>query len=199
MEKKEHIIVDATEQVAGKLAAKVAKLLLEGVRVTVVCAEEAVFVGSLEKAAKKFKEYLNKRCIVNPRRGAIHFREPRMHLKKIIKRMMRYKEYRGRDAMSRLTVYEGIPRELENQPRFKIACSLFKYTTKPGNKYVTIGSLLSNFGWKYAEITKKLTVELREREAARMTEEERSLGDVERLRLTQEFKDEVSRRLAAFS
>ncbi|ADM11426.1 60S ribosomal protein L13A [Encephalitozoon intestinalis ATCC 50506] len=194
MEKKEHFIIDATGQVAGKLASKVAKLLLEGVRVTVVCCEEAVFVGSLEKAVNKFKAYLNKRCIVNPRRGPFHFREPRMHLAKIIKRMISYKKPRGKVAMSRLTTYEGIPRELEGQPRHKVTCALVKYTSNP-NRYVTLGKLLSMFGWKHAEAAKSLTDELKEREKLESLKREEMNRKIEELRRNKSFEDEVNKKL----
>lgn len=196
MEKREHIVIDATGHVAGKLAAKVAKRLLEGSRVTVVCAEETVFAGSLEKSVEKFKDYLHKRCVVNPRRGPFHLREPRMHLQKMVRRMMLYKTYRGREALKRLVVYEGIPRELENQERVKVGSALFKYTvnTSKNSRSVKLGTLLSMFGWKHGEITKRLTDELRERERDTLRKKEDS--SAERLRETKEFQDEVSRRLA---
>ncbi|CAD25327.1 60S RIBOSOMAL PROTEIN L13A (L16) [Encephalitozoon cuniculi GB-M1] len=195
MEKKEHVIIDATGQVAGKLAAKVAKLLLEGVRVTVVCAEEAVFVGSLERAMDKFKQYLNKRCLVNPRRGPFHFREPRMHLAKIIRRMISYKKPRGKAAMSRLATYEGIPRELEGQPRYKVTCAFVKYTGNP-NRYVTLGKLLSMFGWKHAEAAKSLTDELKERESLASLQKKDLDKKIEELKTDKNFENEVNRRLA---
>lgn len=195
MEKREHVIIDATGQVAGKLAAKVAKLLLEGVKVTIVCSEEAVFIGSLEKSVKKFKEYLNKRCIVNPRRGPFHFREPRVHLAKIIRRMIPYKKARGKAALSRLTTYEGIPRELESQPRHKVTRALAKYTSK-ADRYVTLGKLLSMFGWKHAEEARALTEDLRERERLALLEREEASRKCEELKETKGFKDEVDRRLS---
>ena len=195
MEKRDHVIIDATGQVAGKLGAKVAKLLLEGVKVTIVCSEEAVFIGSLEKSMKKFKEYLNKRCIVNPRRGAFHFREPRMHLAKIIRRMISYKKVRGKNALSRLTVHEGIPRELENQPRHKVTRALASYTSK-GDRCVTLGKLLTMFGWKHAEEARELTRELRERERLVLLEREEASKKSEELKDSKSFKDEVDRRLA---
>lgn len=199
MELKDQIVIDATGQIVGKVAAKVAKLLLEGVQVTVVCAEEAVFARNLRRVEAEFKEYLNKRCVVNPRRGAFHFREPRVHFHKIVRRMMLYKKYRGGQAMKRLTVHEGIPRELENQPRHKITCSLVKYFSSPENKFVTLGQLLSLFGWKHAELTRKLTEEVREREAQAMDAEKQRADSAEKLRETEEFRDEVRRRLAAYA
>ncbi|AFN82905.1 60S ribosomal protein L13A [Encephalitozoon romaleae SJ-2008] len=198
MEKKEHVIIDATGQVAGKLAAKVTKLLLEGVRVSVVCSEEAVFMGSLKRSMDKFKAYLNKRCIVNPRRGPFHFREPRMHLAKIIRRMISYKKARGKIAMSKLATYEGIPRELEGLPRHKVTCALAKYTGNPNN-HVTLGKLLSMFGWKHAEAAKSLTEELREREKQAFLKKEEVCKEAEKLKKDKSFEDEVNKKLAMFA
>ncbi|KAG5859952.1 ribosomal protein L13a [Encephalitozoon hellem] len=198
MEKKEHVIIDATGQVAGKLAAKVAKLLLEGVRVSVVCCEEAVFMGSLKRSMDKFKAYLNKRCIVNPRRGPFHFREPRMHLAKIIRRMISYKKVRGKIALSKLATYEGIPRELEGLPRQKVTCALVKYAGRPNN-HVTLGKLLSMFGWKHAEAAKRITGELRERERQMSLEKEEIYRKREEIKKDKSFEDEVNKKLATFA
>ncbi|KAM0672031.1 ribosomal protein L13a [Ordospora colligata] len=198
MENSDHIVVDATGHVAGKLAGKIAKLLLNGVKVSVVCAENALLMRTMEMAKADFKEYLNKRCIVNPRRGPFHYREPKMHLAKIIRRMISYKKWRGKTALTRLSVHEGIPAEFENCKRHKFAKSMYYYNSKP-HKNVSLGDLLSEFGWKHGEQVKKLTERVRERESLEVLRKEETEKRCKEIKETKDFSEELKRRMAMFA
>ncbi|KAH9411559.1 hypothetical protein HK407_04g06630 [Ordospora pajunii] len=198
MENIEHIVVDATGHVAGKLAGKVAKLLLNGVKVSVVCAENALLMKKMEVAKAKFKEYLNKRCIVNPRRGPFHYREPKMHLAKMIRRMISYKKWRGKTALTRLSVYEGIPADFEDCKKHKFAKCMHYYHSMP-HMNVSLGDLLSEFGWKHREQVKKLNERVRERESLKMMKREEVEKQCKEIRETGDFNEEVKRRMAMFA
>ena len=83
MDKRKQFIIDANGVVCKEsLQQKVSKPLLEGMDVTVVCAAEAVFEGCMEKVTANFKVYLNNGCVVNPRRGPFHYREPKISREK---------------------------------------------------------------------------------------------------------------------
>jgi large subunit ribosomal protein L13Ae len=199
MEKNEHIVIDATGHILGCLSCFVAKQLLENVKVTVVCAENTIAPRSQKEMEKKYESFLNKRCITNPRRGPFHPRQPSMYLRRIIRSMLPYKKYKGRSAMDRLTVHDGLPGELINVPRFKIQEGLYAYHSKPNSKFTTLGEVLHKFGWKHCEAIKKAAEEARAAEKELQKEIRRREDAVEELKQRKEFKDEVRRRLQAMA
>lgn len=107
-----HIVVDATGHIVGKLASKIAKKLLEGYTVAVVACENAIFTGPLERHILKYKAWKQKRCVVNPQRGAFHYKEPSKYFFKVLRTMVQRKTNRGGEALRRLTCYEGIPHNI---------------------------------------------------------------------------------------
>ncbi|KAK6089690.1 hypothetical protein P3W45_001332 [Vairimorpha bombi] len=192
-----HIIVDASEHVAGKLASKIAKLLLEGNKVTVLCTERAILTGPLDRSIAKFKSFMNKRCRVNPRKGPYHHILPSMRYYRIIRGMIPYKMYKGREAMKNLEVHEGIPAEFENSERVKFPECLLKYCNKPGKKFALLGDLLVKFGWKHAKIVKELTDSIKEREEAQKCEIKNKNKKISEVVESKAFQDELETRLIA--
>lgn len=182
------IVVDATGHVAGKLAAKVAKKLLEGYFVTIVCAENAVLTGPLERRVGKYMDWKNKRCVVNPERGAFHYKEPSAFLFKILRTMVQRKSNRGGEALAKLAIFESIPNEYLHSERYKFPEALKDVTTNPERKSTTIGMLLSKFGWKHVELSKKMTEQFRAREEA---EKKQNAAELKKKTESADFKKKV--------
>jgi large subunit ribosomal protein L13 len=67
-----------------------------------------------------------------------------MILKRTVRGMLPYKLQRGRDAMSRLRVYVGVPRELKGLPFDQPAAAKMRLASN--NKYVELGSLSKRLG-----------------------------------------------------
>lgn len=190
-----HLIVDASEHVAGKLASKIAKLLLEGNKITILCSERAILTGPLERSIDKFKSFMNKRCRVNPRRGPFHHVLPSMRFTRIIRGMIPYKQYKGKEAMKNLIVHEGIPAEFENSERVKFPSCLLKYCNKPGRKYSTLGDLLVKFGWKHSKIVKEITDNIIEKEKINKDEVISKDEEIKKYMESNEFQAELEKRL----
>lgn len=70
------IIIDAAGHLKGRLAAFVAKLLLQGQKVIVVKCEQIALSGPFYRNKHIYMAFMRKRCNVNPRRGPFHFRAP---------------------------------------------------------------------------------------------------------------------------
>merc|ERR1712113_1138039 len=70
------IVIDGRGHLLGRLAALVAKTLLNGQRVVIVRCEGINISGNFYRNKLKFLAYLKKRCNVNPRKGPYHFRAP---------------------------------------------------------------------------------------------------------------------------
>merc|ERR1712159_419681 len=69
------IVIDGKQHLIGRLAAVVAKELLNGQRVVVVRAEDVIKSGPLYKNKMKYCEWLKLKSNTNPRHGGpYHFR-----------------------------------------------------------------------------------------------------------------------------
>ena len=112
------IVVDAKGHMMGRLAAEVAKQLLSGQRVVIVRAEEVLLSGILFTHRNNFLEFLNKQSNTNPRHGGpYHFRAPSRLIWKAVKGMVPRKTQRGKAALERLKIFEGMPFPYCNKKR----------------------------------------------------------------------------------
>jgi len=103
------VTIDASGAVVGRLAARVAKLLLANQQVEIINADKAIMAGSLS-AAKE--HYLSRRTQKNkrtPEDSPVWPRVPHLLLRRIIRGMLPHKSKRGRDAYHRLKVVVGTP------------------------------------------------------------------------------------------
>jgi large subunit ribosomal protein L13 len=141
---RETVYVDATDQIAGRLSSKVAKLILSGKRVVVVNAEKALISGSRTSVINQWKERLELSSKVNPIYGPIHPRRPDNVLRRMVRGMVPRKKPKGAIAMKRLRVYIGVPAGVN-------ATRLTKFeetaATRPTPVYVTMGDLSKSLGW----------------------------------------------------
>ena len=81
------VVVDATNHIAGRLASNVAKLLLQGQRVTVVNCEKIMMSGTRANQIKEYREFLEINSIINYKHGPIHYRRPDTIIAKMIRQM----------------------------------------------------------------------------------------------------------------
>ena len=139
------VYVDASDQIAGRLSSKVAKLILSGKRVVVVNAEKALISGSRTSVVNQWKERLELSSRVNPIYGPLHPRRPDNILRRMVRGMVPRKKPKGALAMRRLRIYVGVPSGVD-------AATLKKFeettATRPIPIYVTMGDLSRSLGWK---------------------------------------------------
>jgi large subunit ribosomal protein L13 len=140
----ETVYIDATNQIAGRLSSKIAKLVLSGRRVVVVNAEKALISGSRTSVINQWKERLELGSKVNPIYGPIHPRRPDNILRRMVRGMVPRKKPKGATAMKRLRVYIGVPTGVDESKMTK-----FEETTatRPIPVYVTMGDLSRSLGW----------------------------------------------------
>ncbi len=144
MSSNETIYIDATNQIAGRLSSKAAKLILSGKRVIIVNAEKALISGDRTSVINQWKEKLELSSHVNPIYGPIHPRRPDNILRRMIRGMVPRKKSKGPIAMKRLRVFIGVPSSVD-------ATKLSKFeettATRPIPVYVTMGDLSKSLGW----------------------------------------------------
>ncbi|MBU2560872.1 MAG: 50S ribosomal protein L13 [Nanoarchaeota archaeon] len=114
------MIVDATDQIVGRLGAIVAKKALLGEKIDIVNAEKAVISGKKEVVLAKFKQKVARGTWA---KGPHYIRAPDMLLKRLIRDMLPYKKPRGITAFKNIMCWQGIPAQFKDQKqvRFKEA------------------------------------------------------------------------------
>ncbi len=144
-EKKDTIIIDASEHIAGRLCSYVAKLLLNGKRVIVLNAEKAVVSGNRSNILKEQHEYLQIASIINPKHTPRHPRRPDNIITRMVRGMVPRRQPKGMRAMKRLRVYIGIPEEYANTRAIQIEDAKIR---RPVAYYTTIYEIAKLIGWE---------------------------------------------------
>ncbi len=112
MSKEELVVIDGTDHRLGRLASKVAKMLLEGKRVVVLNADKIVITGSKNAVFARYQYLLDRKWFSSLERVQVRNpRRPDRIFWYTVRRMLPRKEPRGREALSRLRVYNGVPEE----------------------------------------------------------------------------------------
>jgi large subunit ribosomal protein L13 len=142
----ETIYIDAENQILGRLASHVAKMLLNGYKVVIFNAEKTVLSGNKQRIIEKFKRRLSRRTIKNPEKlGHRNPRTPDGILRRSIRGMLPYRKYRGRTAYKRLRVYCG---QIELPEKVKPVRFEDADLSRLGNGYVYLEEICKLFGWK---------------------------------------------------
>lgn len=106
------MIIDAEDQILGRLASFAAKKALLGENVDIINCEKAVITGS---KAHIIRKYGLKRSIGQPRKGPFIPRRPDLFVRRSIRGMLPYKTYRGKNAYSKIKCHTGTPENLTGE------------------------------------------------------------------------------------
>lgn len=150
------IVIDAKGHLLGRLAARVAKEILQGQKVVIVRCEEINKSGSLYRNKVIYFRFLNKRTNSNPSRGPFHFRSPSMIFWRCVRGMVPHKLTKGKLAMARLKIFEGIPHPYDKMNRVVMPKALKYIQLKPHRKFCRLGDLASCVGWHHDDLIKRL-------------------------------------------
>lgn len=140
-------IINAEGLILGRLASKVARMLLEGEEVVIVNADKAIITGNRDDIFAKFKQRTELRTRTNPRRGPFYPKRSDEIVRRTIRGMLPWKTNRGRRAFKKLRVYAGIPREFEGREFETIVEAHMARLATP--KYVTVGEVARFLGGKF--------------------------------------------------
>jgi len=139
------IVVDGTDHIAGRLASNVAKLLIQGNRVSVVNCEKIMMSGTRANQIKEYREFLEINSIINYKHGPVHYRRPDTVVAKMIRQMLPFdRKPSGKEAYQRLRTYIGSPKEIKSLEKVQFEKAKIKKT--PAN-YTSLGELCRVIGW----------------------------------------------------
>lgn len=138
------IIVDGTNMIAGRLCSHVAKLLLEGNRVSIVNSENIMISGNRESIIDEYRKFLEVASINNPKFGPFHPRRPDTIITKMVRGMLPKTKSSGQAAFKRLRAYLGVPNELKSLSRTQFEDARIR---KSSPYYTSLGELGRMIGW----------------------------------------------------
>ncbi|KAK2179364.1 hypothetical protein NP493_494g01017 [Ridgeia piscesae] len=186
------ILIDARGHLLGRLSALVAKTILQGQRVVVVRCEEINISGNFYRNKLKYLSYLRKRMNTNPVRGPYHFRAPSKIFFKAVRGMIPHKLPRGKDALTRLKVFEGIPAPYDKQKRMVVPSALKLLRLKPRRKFCHLARLSHEIGWKYQGVI--ATMEAKRKVKSKRFYEQKKME----MKLREQAKLDVAAKIAPY-
>ncbi|APX96482.1 50S ribosomal protein L13 [Natronorubrum daqingense] len=101
------VVVNARDCILGRVASEVAQRALDGERVAIVNAEDAVITGDKEDVFGTYR----KRLELGSDRGPYYPKRPDTIFKRSVRGMVPHKKPRGREALDNVRVYVGNPYE----------------------------------------------------------------------------------------
>jgi large subunit ribosomal protein L13 len=134
-------IINAEDIVLGRLASVIAKRLLEGEEIIVVNAERALILGS---KSSTIELYDWKREVGSQRKGPFYPKKADRIFKRTVRGMLPYQKPRGREALKRLKVHCGIPKEMKDE-----AFETPPKKSRTPRTYMRLGEISKNFDPKY--------------------------------------------------
>merc|ERR1719167_797994 len=150
------LLLDGRGHLLGRLAAIVAKQVLLGHKVVVVRCEGINISGNFYRNKLKYLAFLRKRMNTNPSRGPYHFRAPSKIFWRTVRGMLPHKLQRGKDALARLKVYEGIPPPYDKKKRMVVPSALRAMCLKSKRRFCVMSRLSHEVGWKYKSVIEKM-------------------------------------------
>ncbi len=112
------IVIDGTNMIFGRLASQLAKKMLEGEEVHLVNAEKLVIRGDPAMVSEKYLALRRVRNKATPEKSPHWPRVPHLLVKRMIRGMLPHKRQRGINALHRLRVYTGNPKNLQSNLSF---------------------------------------------------------------------------------
>ena len=104
------MIIDAKNQILGRVATFAAKKALLGEQVSIINCEQAVLTGNKSDIIERYRQRIARG---QPGQGPYLSRRPDFLVKRMIRGMLPYKKARGKAAFSRIRCYVGMPEEIK--------------------------------------------------------------------------------------
>ncbi len=144
------MIIDATNLILGRLAAKVAKQALNGEKnISVINCEKAVITGNKKNV---LSNYAKKYEFGQVNQGPYFPKKPEMVVRRTIRGMLPRKKPRGRVAFENIKCYVGIPKDIKAGDAKTIQEASLERLRKA--QHVTVEELCNEVGYKTAMVKK---------------------------------------------
>jgi len=137
------MIIDATNMIAGRLAAYAAKQALLGEKIEIVNCEKAVISGNKKNIISHYKHKIERGSSAH---GPYYPRNSDRIMRRMIRDMLPYKKERGIKALKKIMCYVGVPDKLKSEKfeTLKIADA----SKLPNVRFMTLKELAKEIGGK---------------------------------------------------
>lgn len=139
-------VYDCAGLILGRAATHIAKEIIKGEQVAVVNCEK-MLISNPDATVKRYKVKRSLQYKADPEKSPKYPRIPRLFVKKSISGMVPRKKAKGREALKRLMVYEGLPEEFKGKEMLSIESAK---ATNENIKYISVGDLCKKLGWNNA-------------------------------------------------
>ena len=106
--------------------------------------EKIMISGRKKNIVGEYKEFLKIASINHPKHGPFHPRKPDTIISRMIRGMLPRDKPSGKEALSRLRVYIGIPKDVKPLGRIQIEKAKIR---KSSALYTSVEELARNVGW----------------------------------------------------
>ena len=135
------MIIDGTDLILGRAAAFAAKNALLGEDVQIINCEEMVITG---KRKSILDEYQRMKRMGVPSKGPFLPKRPDMLVKRVIRGMLPYKQFKGKMALKRVMCHIGNRKVLKGDSQVSKLASVDKV---PNLKYIKLKEVSKELGW----------------------------------------------------
>ncbi len=139
-------VIDATNLVLGRMAAKAAKQALQGETITIINCEKAVVTGNRKSL---FESYAKKFDVGQVNQGPYFPRRPDMLIRRTVRGMLPRKKPKGRAAFERVKCYIGMPANIKAEDAKTIPEANVERIKKAS--YITVNELCKHIGYNVQE------------------------------------------------
>lgn len=140
---KEPLLLDAKNQILGRLASFIAKHAISGDTVIVLNAEKAVISGRRHNIIEEAKRRLETRTLGTQTHAPVHQRRPDLYFRRVVRGMLPWKKAKGKAAFHRVQVYVGVPEEFSGKTAVKVPGA---DASKLPSPYITLEALAKEIG-----------------------------------------------------
>jgi len=139
------MVIDANELVAGRLASKVAKAIINGENVTVINAESIVLVGNKKSIIDKFTVKVDARVLSNPHYGPKYDRIPSKMFRRMVRNMLPTKKSAKDRMIKQLKTFNGSARGIDAKDAIVFEDIKFNHR----NNYMTLKDVALLLGGRW--------------------------------------------------
>lgn len=137
------MIIDGTDLLLGRLSSFIAKKALLGQNIDIVNCEKLVISGDRRHI---IEEYKRRAKMGIPAKGPFIYKHPEKFVKRTIRGMLPHKIQRGREALSRIKCYLGVPDEFKEKEL--ITLKQLHHKKLSNSRFVSVYEICKELGLK---------------------------------------------------
>ena len=138
------MIVDAKDQILGRIATHIAKMAILGETVDVINCESMIISGRPEQVLARYQKF--QAMGSRPNKGPFLPRMPDRFVRRAIKRMIPFRTTRGKEAFQRVMCHIGTPDEFKGKET--TAFEGTNVSKLPNMYYTSVGDVCKKLGAK---------------------------------------------------